>query len=430
MLARAVAAHAGVDFFAASGSSFVEMFVGRGAARIRRLFKEARKSGRAVIFIDELDAVGGHRGSGAGDGGTSEREQALNQLLVELDGFERDPGTVIVLAASNQIDKLDKALLRPGRFDRQVLVAPPDRDGREAILHSHARTKTLSDKVDLRDVARKTTGLTGAQLANALNEAAIIAGRAGRMAIGREDLDEALLRQTVGSQQSRRLTEEERRIVAYHEAGHALTRRLCGLDPPEILSIVPRGPALGFVGHSPSEDRYLRSRKQLMDEIVILLGGRAAEEEVFDEAYSGAADDLARVQQICVQMVTEFGMTISHGPPDSAPLAQPTGDYAMSDRSRRDVDENAHELAHMAYARARQLMSVNRRCLDDLATNALERETLTREDLDEIFEAHDLQRTLVPNEQEGEAKRIIARDRSRSRGALLPQHSKPETTEN
>jgi cell division protease FtsH len=426
MLARAVASHAGVDFFAASGSSFVEMFVGRGAARIRRLFKEARRSGRAVVFIDELDAVGGHRGSGGGDGGTKENEQALNQLLVELDGFERDPGTVIVLAASNNVEKLDKALLRPGRFDRQVLVAPPDRDGREAILRSHAKGKTLSDKVDLRDVARKTTGLTGAQLANALNEAAIIAGRAGRMSIGREDLDEALLRQTVGSQQSRRLTDKERRIVAYHEGGHALCRRLCGLDPPEILSIVPRGPALGFVGHSPTEDRYLRSRKDLMDEIVILLGGRAAEEEVFDEAYSGAADDLARVQKICVQMVTEFGMTVSHGPPDSAPLAQPTGDYSMSDRTRRDVDENARELAHMAYARARQLMHVNRRCLDDLASNALERETLTREDLDEIFDAHDLRRSLLPDEEESEAKRVIARDRVRSSGALVPQHTKPE----
>jgi cell division protease FtsH len=427
MLARAVAAHAGVDFFAASGSSFVEMFVGRGAARIRRLFKEARKAGRAVIFIDELDAVGGHRGSGAGDGGTSEREQALNQLLVELDGFERDPGTVIVLAASNQIDKLDKALLRPGRFDRQVLVAPPDRDGREAILRSHARGKTLADTIDLVDVARKTTGLTGAQLANALNEAAIIAGRAGRMAIAREDLDEALLRQSVGSQQSRRLTEDERRIVAYHEAGHALCRRLVGLDPPEILSIVPRGPALGFVAHSPSEDRYLRSRKQLMDEIVTLLGGRAAEEEVFDEAYSGAADDLARVQKICVQMVTEFGMTISHGgPPDSAPLAQPTGDYALSDRTRRDVDESAQELAHMAYARARQLMRANRRCLDDLASNALERETLTREDLDEIFDAHDLRRTLLTKPpQESDARKLIAKHRASSSGALMPQHTEP-----
>ncbi|MEA3036966.1 MAG: cell division protease FtsH, partial [Sphingomonadales bacterium] len=203
MLARAVAAQAGVDFFAASGSSFVEMFVGRGAARIRRLFKEARKSGRAVIFIDELDAVGGAR-SGGGDGGSSEREQALNQLLVELDGFEKDDGTVIVLAASNNVDKLDPALLRPGRFDRQVLVAPPDRDGREAILRSHAKGKPLAADLDLTDVARKTTGMTGAQLANALNEAAIIAGRAGRSAVPREDLDEALLRQSVGSQQARR----------------------------------------------------------------------------------------------------------------------------------------------------------------------------------------------------------------------------------
>jgi cell division protease FtsH len=428
MLARAVAEHAGVDFFAASGSSFVEMFVGRGAARIRRLFKEARKSGRAVVFIDELDAVGGHRGSGSGDGGTSEREQALNQLLVELDGFERDPGTVIVLAASNQIDKLDKALLRPGRFDRQVLVAPPDRDGREAILRSHAADKKLADDVDLVDVARKTTGLTGAQLANALNEAAIIAGRAAHTAIEREDLDEALLRQSVGSQQSRRLTEGERRIVAYHEAGHALCRRLVGLDPPEILSIVPRGPALGFVAHSPTEDRYLRSRKQLLDEIVTLLGGRAAEEEVFDEAYSGAADDLARVHKICVQMVTEFGMTVSTGPPDSVPLAQPSSDYALSDRTRRDLDEDAQELAHMAYARARQLMQVNRDCLDDLANNALEHETLTREDLDEIFAAYDLRRTFLPEveQEEPETKRVIARGRFRSPGTLLPQRSKPE----
>src|SRR3954452_17519248 len=210
MLARAVAAQAGVDFFSASGSSFVEMFVGRGAARIRRLFREARKSGRAVLFIDELDAVGGQRGTGSGDGGTSEREQALNQLLVELDGFERDPGTVIVIAASNNVEKLDKALLRPGRFDRQVLVAPPDRSGREAILRAHSEGKPLASNLDLVDVARKTTGMTGAQLANALNEAAIIAGRAERDAIEREDLDEAILRQVVGSEQSRSLTDEER----------------------------------------------------------------------------------------------------------------------------------------------------------------------------------------------------------------------------
>jgi cell division protease FtsH len=400
MLARAVAAQAGVDFFAASGSSFVEMFVGRGAARIRRLFREARKAGRAVVFIDELDAVGGHRGAGAGDGGTSEREQALNQLLVELDGFERDPGTVIVIAASNNVEKLDKALLRPGRFDRQVLVAPPDRDGREAILRAHAHDKPLGPDLDLIDVARKTTGMTGAQLANALNEAAIIAGRLGRTAIARDDLDEALLRQAVGAQQVRRLTEDERRIVAYHEAGHALCRRLVGLDPPEIMSIVPRGPALGFVASSPSEDRYLKSRRQLLAEVVTALGGRAAEEEVFGEAYSGAADDLTMVHRICVQMVTEFGMTVATDPNEETPLALPTGDYALSDATRRDVDLNAQALAEMAFSRARELLAANRDCLDHLAFNVLERETLTREDLDDIFDAHELSVSLLPGESE------------------------------
>jgi cell division protease FtsH len=400
MLARAVAGQAGVDFFAASGSSFVEMFVGRGAARIRRLFREARKAGRAVVFIDELDAVGGHRGAGAGDGGTSEREQALNQLLVELDGFERDPGTVIVIAASNNVEKLDQALLRPGRFDRQVLVAAPDRNGREAILHAHSITKPLAADLDLTDVARKTTGMTGAQLANALNEAAIIAGRLGRDAIAREDLDEALLRQSVGSQQARRLTEQERRIVAYHESGHALCRRLVGLDPPEIMSIVPRGPALGFVASAPSEDRYLNSRKQLLSEVVTALGGRAAEEEVFGEAYSGAADDLSRVHKICVQMVTEFGMTVATEPLEGTPLALPTGDYALSDQTRRDVDLNAQALAEMAFSRARQLLALNRDCLDDLAVNALERETLTREDLDDVFDAHQLSTDVLPDGSE------------------------------
>jgi cell division protease FtsH len=389
MLARAVAAQAGVDFFAASGSSFVEMFVGRGAARIRRLFKEARRSGRAVIFIDELDAIGGSR-SGGGDGGTSEREQALNQLLVELDGFEKDPGMVIVIAASNYVEKLDRALLRPGRFDRLVLVAPPDRAGRERILRSHAKDKPLATDLDLGDVARKTTGMTGAQLANALNEGAIIAGRAGRFHMSREDLDEALLRQAVGSQQARRLNAKERRIVAYHEAGHALCRRLLGLDPPEILSIVPRGPALGFVAHSPQEDSYLKSRDELLDEIVTLLGGRAAEEIVLGESYSGAADDLNRVHLVCKQMVSEFGMGVALDHDGPAPIALPTGDYAVSDQTRREVDQAAITLAREAHRRARALLSANLEVLDHLAVLALERETLTREELDEIFAAHEL----------------------------------------
>jgi cell division protease FtsH len=411
MLARAVAAQAGVDFFAASGSAFVEMFVGRGAARIRRLFKEARKSGRAVIFIDEIDAIGGHRSGGGGDGGTSEREQALNQLLVELDGFEKDKdSTVIVIAASNNYEKLDKALLRPGRFDRRVLVAPPSRDGREAILRSHAKGKPLADDLNLTDVARKTTGMTGAQLANALNEAAIIAGRAGKTEIHRAEVDEALLRQSVGSQQARRLSLKERRIVAYHEAGHALTRKLLGLDPPEILSIVPRGPALGFVGHSPQEDTYLKSRDELVDEVVTLLGGRAAEEEVFGESYSGAVDDLARVHMVCKQMVGEFGMGIAidhDGPP---PIAMPTGDYAVSDSTRRDVDLAAMTLAREAFRRARALLSANRACLDDLAEQAIVRETLTREELDEIFARHTM-RGLV--EQKGSGAALVALSRER-----------------
>jgi len=408
MLARAVAAQAGVDFFAASGSSFVEMFVGRGAARIRRLFKEARKSGRAVIFIDELDAVGGHRSGGGGDGGTSEREQALNQLLVELDGFEKDPGTVIVIAASNHVDKLDKALLRPGRFDRQVLVAPPDRSGREAILLAHSKGKPLADDLDLGDVARKTTGMTGAQLANSLNEAAIIAGRAERSAVSREDLDEALLRQSVGTQQARRLNGHERRIVAYHEAGHALCRKLLGLDPPEILSIVPRGPALGFVAHSPQEDSYLKSREELFDEVVTLLGGRAAEEEVMGESYSGAVDDLSRVHAVCKQMVGEFGMGVAvdaDGPP---PIALPTGDYAVSDQTRRDVDLAAMSLARDAFRQARALLAANRMCLDALAREALKRETLSREELDEIFAAHEL-RGLAPARESGAALVALSR---------------------
>ncbi|HEV7770200.1 MAG TPA: AAA family ATPase [Solirubrobacterales bacterium] len=410
MLARAVAAQAGVDFFAASGSNFVEMFVGRGAARIRRLFKEARKSGRAVIFIDEIDAVGGARGSG--NAGSSEQEQTLNQLLVELDGFEKDPGMVIVIAASNFVDKLDEALLRPGRFDRQVLVAPPDRDGREAILRAHAKGKPLAADLDLADVARKTTGMTGAQLANALNEGAIIAGRAERKEMGREDLDEALLRQLVGSQQAHRLNDREKEIIAYHEAGHALCRKLVAPNPPEILSIVPRGRSLGFVASTPEEDTYLMSREELLGNVVSLLGGRAAEEEVVGEPFSGASGDLDSVHRICKQMVTEFGMGVAvdaDGPP---PIAMPVDSYAVSDETRREVDLAAMTLAREAYRRARALLAANRACLDDLAEKAIERETLTREELDEIFASHQL-RGLVEPRGSGAALVALARGHRR-----------------
>jgi cell division protease FtsH len=411
MLARAVAAQAGVDFFAASGSSFVEMFVGRGAARIRRLFKEARKAGRAVIFIDELDAIGGSRGSG-GDGGSSEREQALNQLLVELDGFEKDSGIVIVIAASNHVEKLDKALLRPGRFDRQVLVSPPDRDGRLAILRSHAKGKPLAPDLDLTDIARKTTGMTGAQLANSLNEAAVIAGRAGRHQVHRADLDEALLRQSVGSQQSRRMTEKERLIVAYHEAGHALCFRLVSGEAPEILSIVPRGSALGFVARSVDEDRYMRSREELLDSVITSLGGRAAEEEVFGEGYSGVSSDFANVYAVCAQMITEFGMGVAvdhDGPP---PIALPTDNYALSDQTRREVDVAAMTLARESFRRARALLAANRGCLDELAAQALDRETLSREEMEEIFAEFKLH-TLADPRRSGAALVAMSKEPNR-----------------
>jgi cell division protease FtsH len=311
------------------------------------------------------------------------------------------------MASTKRTAVLDRALLRPGRFDRRVLVAPPDRKGREAILRSHARNKPLAPDLDLGDVARKTTGLTGAQLANALNEGAIIAGRAGRWYMTREDLDEALLRQAVGSQQARRLNSKERRIVAYHEAGHALCRKLLGLDPPEILSIVPRGPALGFVAHSPQEDSYLKSRDELLDEVVTLLGGRAAEEVVLGESYSGASDDLNRVHLVCKQMVAEFGMGVAvdhDGPP---PIALPTSDYAVSDQTRREVDQAAMTLAREAYRRARALIAANLEVVDHLAVLALERETLTREELDEIFAAHELHPLATP----GSGSALVAMSR-------------------
>jgi cell division protease FtsH len=406
LLAKAIASEAGAKFYAQSASAFVEMFAGLGAARIRKLFEEARKNAPAIIFIDELDAVGSQR---TGHGFTREQDQTLNQLLVELDGFESRE-QIVVMGASNRLQDLDVALLRPGRFDRQVLVAAPDLAGREAILRVHTRGKPLGEDVDLMSVARQTAGLTGAELENIANEAAIFAGRSGQKELLQADFENAMERVVAGLQQRKVMTEKERRIVAYHEAGHALSRRLLGLDPPEILSIVPRGPALGFVGHAPQEDSYLKSRDELVDEVVTLLGGRAAEEEVFGESYSGAVDDLARVHAVCRQMAAEFGMGVAldhDGPP---PIALPTDDYAVSDATRRDVDLAAMSLAREAYRRSRALLAANRECLDDLATSALERETLSREELDEIFAAHEL-RPL--SQTRGSAAALVALTRDK-----------------
>src|SRR5687767_1621067 len=306
LLAKAVAHESGAEFFSQSAASFVEMFAGLGAARIRRLFREARKAAPAIIFIDELDAVGGHRGSDI----NAEREQTLNQLLVEMDGFD-GRGEVVVMAASNLLDKLDKALLRPGRFDRQVFVSPPDVKGREQILEVHTAGKPL-EGCDLGVVAQQTSGLTGADLANIANEAAIFATRRGSNAIEQEDFDSALERVVAGVSSRRTLNDHEKRVVAYHEAGHALCSELLpSVDRLHKISIVPRGRALGYTMNLPHEDRYLKTREELVDYMTVVLGGRVAEELVFGAVTTGAAGDLQKVAEVSRAMVHEYAMGTS-----------------------------------------------------------------------------------------------------------------------
>ena len=307
LLAKAVAHESGAQFFSQSAASFVEMFAGLGAARIRRLFREARKHAPAIIFIDELDAVGGRRGSDF----SGEREQTLNQLLVEMDGFDTS-GDLVVMAASNLLEKLDPALLRPGRFDRQVFVSPPDVTGRERILEVHTRDKPVAD-VDLAKIAAQTSGLTGADLANLCNEAAIRCARRDDVALTDEDFDQALERVIAGVQSRRVLNAHEKEVVAYHEAGHALCAELLpGVDRVHKISIVPRGQALGYTLNLPDEDRYLKTREELLDHMTVLLGGRVAEQLVFGEVTTGASDDLKRVAQVARAMVYDYAM----GTPD------------------------------------------------------------------------------------------------------------------
>src|SRR5579872_1843674 len=303
LLAKAVAHESGARFYAQSAAGFVEMFAGLGAARVRRLFRIARKHEPAIIFIDELDAVGGHRGLGL----NGEKDQTLNQLLIEMDGFASSD-RLVVIAASNLLDKLDTALLRPGRFDRQIYVAPPDVHGREEILRVHTRDKPVAD-VDLELVARQTSGLTGADLANICNEAAIFAARRSASALEMGDFDAAIERVVAGVQSRRALTDHEKRVVAYHEAGHALSGELLpSVDRVHRISIVPRGKALGYTLNLPEEDRYLKTREELIDYMTMLLGGRAAEQLVFGAITTGASDDLRRVSEIARAMVTEYAM--------------------------------------------------------------------------------------------------------------------------
>ncbi|MFI4990332.1 MAG: ATP-dependent metallopeptidase FtsH/Yme1/Tma family protein [Solirubrobacterales bacterium] len=375
LLAKAVAHESGAQFFAQSAASFVEMFAGLGAARIRRLFAIARKHEPAIIFIDELDAVGGRRGADI----SGEKDQTLNQLLVEMDGFASS-GRVVVIAASNLLEKLDPALLRPGRFDRQVFVVPPDVRGREGVLAVHTRDKPM-DGVDLGLIAQQTSGLTGADLANICNEAAIFATRRRAPKLTMADFDSAIERVIAGVQSRRVLNDHEKQVVAFHEAGHALCGELLpSVDRVHRISIVPRGQALGYTLNLPAEDRYLKTREELLDYMTVLLGGRAAEQIVFGAITTGASDDLKRVAAISHQMVHDFAM-------GTAGLGRsPDGDVQLSETTLRIRDEERQDLIEEARRAAQRLIVAHRRQLDALAHELLEREVLERDAIERIMD--------------------------------------------
>ena len=374
LLAKAVAHESGAQFFAQSAAAFVEMFAGLGAARIRRLFAIARKQEPAIIFIDELDAVGGRRGADF----SGEKDQTLNQLLVEMDGFATS-GRLVVIAASNLLDKLDPALLRPGRFDRQIFVTPPDVKGRKGVLGVHTRDKPLGD-VDLGLVAQQTSGLTGADLANICNEAAIFAARRGGKSITGSDFDAALERVIAGVQSHRVLNAHEKRVVAFHEAGHALCGELLpSVDRVHRISIVPRGRALGYTLNLPAEDRYLKTREELLDYMTVLLGGRVAEQVVFGAITTGASDDLKRVADIAHSMVHDYAM-------GSAGVGRtPDGDVRLSETTLRLRDEERRELVDEARRAARKLIVSHRAQLDALAAELLSNEVLDRDAIDRVM---------------------------------------------
>jgi cell division protease FtsH len=373
LLAKAVARESGASFYSQSASAFVEMFAGLGAARIRKLFEQARKDAPAIVFIDELDAVGAAR---SGHGFNREQDQTLNQLLVELDGFaNRDQ--VIVMAASNRLQDLDPALLRPGRFDRQILVSPPDLAGREAILQVHTRGKPLAADVDLAAIARQTSGLTGADLANIANEAAIFAGRESQQHIHHIHFENAMERVIAGLQQRRVMTEKEKRILAYHEGGHALMSHLMGESfPVQKATIVPRGQALGYTFNLPQEDRYLHTREEFIDWMKIALAGRAAEQVVFGRVTNGAANDLEKVTELARSMVFEYGM--SEGVVSRTMRAD---NYALSEETKRVRDQEQARLTDDAYDEAVRLITKHRVALDRLAQALLEKETLVRAEM-------------------------------------------------
>ncbi|MBC7328034.1 ATP-dependent metallopeptidase FtsH/Yme1/Tma family protein [bacterium] len=392
LLARAVAGEANVPFFHISGSEFVEMFVGVGAARVRDLFEQAKANAPCLVFIDEIDAVGRQRGTGLG-GGHDEREQTLNQILAEMDGFDPNIG-VIVLAATNRPDVLDPALLRPGRFDRRIVIDHPDLKGRLEILKVHARNKPLAEDVDLEMIARRTPGFSGADLANLLNEAALLAARLGKDKITMAEIEEAIERVVAGPQRrSRVISEKEKRLVAYHESGHALVAKMLpNANPVHKISILPRGMALGYTLQFPEQDKYLLTKSELMDEISALLAGRAAEELVFGETTTGAQNDLQRATDMARRMVCELGMSEKIGP---ITLGRRHGnpflgrdifeDRNYSDEVARLIDEEVKNIIETNYKRAKELLQNNRDKLEKLVQILLQKETLEKEEIDSLL---------------------------------------------
>nr|WP_217359482.1 ATP-dependent zinc metalloprotease FtsH3 [Anabaena sp. UHCC 0204] len=402
LLARAVAGEAGVPFFSISGSEFVEMFVGVGASRVRDLFEQAKTNAPCIVFIDEIDAVGRQRGAGLG-GGNDEREQTLNQLLTEMDGFEGNTG-IIIIAATNRPDVLDAALLRPGRFDRQVVVDRPDYAGRSEILRVHARGKTLSKDVDLDKIARRTPGFTGADLSNLLNEAAILAARRNLTEISMDEINDAIDRVLAGPEKKDRVMSEKRKtLVAYHEAGHALVGALMpDYDPVQKISIIPRGRAGGLTWFTPSEDRMdtgLYSRAYLENQMAVALGGRLAEEIIFgeEEVTTGASNDLQQVARVAKQMITRFGMSDRLGP---VALGRQQGNMFLgrdimserdfSEETAAAIDEEVRKLVDTAYIRAKEVLVNNRKVLDEIAQMLIEKETVDAEELQEILGNNDV----------------------------------------
>jgi cell division protease FtsH len=392
LLARAVAGEAGVPFFSISGSDFVEMFVGVGASRVRDLFEQAKQNAPAIIFIDEIDAVGRHRGAGLG-GGHDEREQTLNQMLVEMDGFDVKQN-VILIAATNRPDILDPALLRPGRFDRQIAVERPDLNGRFAILKVHATGKPMAPEVDLMAVARRTPGFTGADLANVLNEAALLTARTNRTTVDDEALDEAIDRVIAGPQKRTRIMDDsEKKITAYHEAGHALVAAaLPGNDPVHKITILPRGRALGYTMVLPEQDKYSTTRSQMLNQLAYMLGGRAAEELIFHDPTTGASNDIEKATAVARAMVTQYGMTERLG---AIKYGQEQGEVFLgrdyghqrdySEQVAAAIDEEVRAFIESAHQEAYDVLIANRDVLDAMVLALLERETLDKAEIEEVF---------------------------------------------